>query len=316
MPILQKYMMGSSAALLTCFLTAALLIAIIASVRRYLDARAVRKGLALPSGASSWFTYTYGVVALLHLIVALTLTGDNQDMFVTVFWTGLAIPMMVLVLYHVIQGIGNDSAPQDAPSESDLISQYKATYFDTLLLTAICTIFATIFSVVGSTVYESKTVVTEVVDGRVVEYRGEIELTSNGVAVTIAPVTSEYEEYDYVSKNHQRREATSTVATWLERDSSGSIKTVSIDTGGRGGLNIADDLPAGEAPYVTYTPQYSLDSYSKPGDALCVMNRDTGCLLNARHVYDSVTIHNGEHESLTTIAPLDTNAPLTRKFLH
>lgn len=291
MPILQKYMMGSSAALLTCFLTAALLIAIIASVRRYLDARAVRKGLALPSGASSWFTYTYGVVALLHLIVALTLTGDNQDMFVTVFWTGLAIPMMVLVLYHVIQGIGNDSAPQDAPSESDLISQYKATYFDTLLLTAICTIFATIFSVVGSTVYESKTVVTEVVDGRVVEYRGEIELTSNGVAVTIAPVTSEYEEYDYVSKNHQRREATSTVATWLERDSSGSIKTVSIDTGGRGGLNIVDDLPASEAPYVTYTPQYSLDSYSKPGDALCVMNRDTGCLLNARHVYDSVTIH-------------------------
>lgn len=291
MPILQKYMMGSSAALLTCFLTAALLIAIIASVRRYLDARAVRKGLALPSGASSWFTYTYGVVALLHLIVALTLTGDNQDMFVTVFWTGLAIPMMVLVLYHVIQGIGNDSAPQDAPSESDLISQYKATYFDTLLLTAICTIFATIFSVVGSTVYESKTVVTEVVDGRVVEYRGEIELTSNGVAVTIAPVTSEYEEYDYVSKNHQRREATSTVATWLERDSSGSIKTVSIDTGGRGGLNIVDDLPAGEAPYVTYTPQYSLDSYSKPGDALCVMNRDIGCLLNARHVYDSVTIH-------------------------
>lgn len=291
MPILQKYMMGSSAALLTCFLTAALLIAIIASVRRYLDARAVRKGLALPSGASSWFTYTYGVVALLHLIVALTLTGDNQDMFVTVFWTGLAIPMMVLVLYHVIQGIGNDSAPQDAPSESDLISQYKATYRDTLLLTAICAIFATIFAVVGSTVYESKTVVTEVIDGRVVEYRGEIELTSNGVAVTIAPTTSEYEEYDYVSKNHQRREATSTVATWLERDSSGSIKTVSIDTGGRGGLNIVDDLPASEAPYVTYTPQYSLDSYSKPGDALCVMNRDTGCLLNARHVYDSVTIH-------------------------
>lgn len=291
MPILQKYMMGSSAALLTCFLTAALLIVIIASIRRYLDARAVRKGLASPSGASSWFTYAYGVVALLHLIVALTLAGDNQGMFVTVFWTGLAIPSAVLVLYHVIQGIGNDSAPQDAPSESDLISQYKATYFDTLLLTAICTIFATIFAVVGSTVYESKTVVTEVIDGRVVEYRGEIELTSNGVAVTIAPVTSEYEEYDYVSKNHQRREATSTVATWLERDSSGSIKTVSIDTGGRGGLNIVDDLPAGEAPYVTYTPQYSLDSYSKPGDALCVMNRDTGCLLNARHVYDSVTIH-------------------------
>lgn len=291
MPILQKYMMGSSAALLTCFLTAALLIVIIASIRRYLDARAVRKGLASPSGASSWFTYAYGVVALLHLIVALTLAGDNQDMFVTVFWTGLAIPLMVLVLYHVIQGIGNDSTPKDTPSKSDLISQYKATYRDTLLLTAICAIFATIFAVVGSTVYESKTVVTEVIDGRVVEYRGEIELTSNGVAVTIAPATSEYEEYDYVSKNHQRREATSTVATWLERDSSGSIKTVSIDTGGRGGLNIVDDLPAGEAPYVTYTPQYSLDSYSKPGDALCVMNRDTGCLLNARHVYDSVTIH-------------------------
>lgn len=291
MPILQKYMMGSSAALLTCFLTAALLIAIIASVRRYLDARAVRKGLALPGGASSWFTYTYGVVALLHLIVALALAGDNQDMFVAVAWTGLAIPMMVLILYYVIQGIGNDSTPQDAPSESDLMAQCKATYFDTLLLTAICAIFATIFAVVGSTVYESKTVVTEIIDGRVVEYRGEIELTSNGVAVTIAPATSEYEEYDYVSKNHQRREATSTVATWLERDSSGSVKTVSIDTGRRGGLNIADDLPAGEAPYVTYTPQYSLDSYSKPGDALCVIKRDTGCPLNARHIYDSITIH-------------------------
>lgn len=291
MPILQKYMMGSSAALLTCFLAAALLIVIIASIRRYLDARAVRKGLALPSGASSWFTYAYGIVVLLQLIVALTLAGDNQDMFVTVFWTGLAIPLMLLVLYHIIQGIGNDSAPKDTPSESDLISQCKATYFETLLLTAICTIFATIFAVGGSTVYESKTVVTEVIDGRVVEHRGEIELTSNGVAVTIAPATSEYEEYDYVSKNHQRREATSTVATWLERDSSGSVKTVSIDTGGRGGLSIVDDLPAGEAPYVTYTPQYSLDSYSKPGDALCVMKRDTGCPLNARHIYDSVTIH-------------------------
>lgn len=291
MPILQKYMMGSSAALLTCFLAAALLIAIIASVRRYLDARALRKGLALSGGASSWFTYTYGVVALLHLIVALTLTGDNQDMFVTVFWTGLAIPMMVLVLYHVIQGIGNDSAPQDAPSESDLMAQCKATYFDTLLLTAICAIFATIFAVVGSTVYESKTVVTEVIDGRVVEYRGEIELTSNGVAVTIAPATSEYEEYDYISKNHQRKEVTRNLATWVERNTDGSMKTVSIDTGVRGGLNIVDDLPAGEAPYVTYTPQYSLDSYSKPGDTLCVMKRDTGCPLNARHIYDSVTIH-------------------------
>lgn len=250
-----------------------------------------KEGLGFTKGASSWFTYAYGVVALLHLVVALTLTGDNQDMFVTVFWTGLAIPSAVLVLYHVIQGIGNDSTPKDTPSKSDLISQYKATYRDTLLLTAICAIFATIFAVVGSTVYESKTVVTEVIDGRVVEYRGEIELTSNGVAVTIAPATSEYEEYDYVSKNHQRREATNTVATWLERDSSGSVKTVSIDTGGRGGLNITDDLPAGEAPYVTYTPQYSLDSYSKPGDALCVMKRDTGCPLNARHIYDSVTIH-------------------------
>lgn len=291
MPILQKYMMGSSAALLTCFLTAALLIIIIASARRYLDARAVGKGLSLPDGVSSWFTYTYGVVALLHLIVALTLTGDNQDMFVTVFWTGLAIPMMVLVLYHVIQGIGNDSAPQDAPSESDLMAQCKATYFDTLLLTAICAIFATIFAVVGSTVYESKTVVTEVIDGRVVEYRGEIELTSNGVAVTIAPATSEYEEYDYISKNHQRKEVTRNLATWVERNTDGSMKTVSIDTGVRGGLNIVDDLPAGEAPYVTYTPQYSLDSYSKPGDTLCVMKRDTGCPLNARHIYDSVTIH-------------------------
>lgn len=291
MPILQKYMMGSSAALLTCFLTAALIIIIIASARRYLDARAVGKGLSLPDGVSSWFTYAYGVVALLHLIVALTLAGDNQDMFVTVFWTGLAIPLMLLVLYHVIRGIGNDSAPKDTPSESDLISQYKATYFETLLLTAICAIFATIFAVGGSAVYESKTVVPEVINGRVVEHRGEIELTSNGVAVTIAPATSEYEEYDYISKNHQRRETTSTVATWLERDSSGSVKTVSIDTGGRGGFNIADDLPAGEEPYVTYTPQYSLDSYSKPGDALCVMKRDTGCLLNARHIYDSVTIH-------------------------
>lgn len=291
MPILQKYMMGSSAALLTCFLTAALIIIIIASARLYLDARAVGKGLSLPDGVSSWFTYAYGVVALLHLIVALTLAGDNQDMFVTVFWTGLAIPLMLLVLYHVIRGIGNDSAPKDTPSESDLISQYKATYFETLLLTAICAIFATIFAVGGSAVYESKTVVPEVINGRVVEYRGEIELTSNGVAVTIAPATSEYEEYDYISKNHQRRETTSTVATWLERDSSGSVKTVSIDTGGRGGFNIADDLPAGEEPYVTYTPQYSLDSYSKPGDALCVMKRDTGCLLNARHIYDSVTIH-------------------------
>lgn len=291
MPILQKYMMGSSAALLTCFLTAALIIIIIASARRYLDARAVGKGLSLPDGVSSWFTYAYGVVALLHLIVALTLAGDNQDMFVTVFWTGLAIPLMLLVLYHVIRGIGNDSAPKDTPSESDLISQYKATYFETLLLTAICAIFATIFAVGGSAVYESKTVVPEVINGRVVEHRGEIELTSNGVAVTIAPATSEYEEYDYISKNHQRRETTSTVATWLERDSSGSVKTVSIDTGGRGGFNIADDLPAGEEPYVTYTPQYSLDSYSKPGDTLCVMKRDTGCLPNARHIYDSVTIH-------------------------
>jgi len=77
MTILQKYMMGSSAALLTCFLAAALLIVIIASVRRYLDARAVRKGLALPSGASSWFTYAYGVVALLHLIGATQCTWGS-----------------------------------------------------------------------------------------------------------------------------------------------------------------------------------------------------------------------------------------------
>lgn len=180
MPILQKYMMGSSAALLTCFLTAALLIIIIASARRYLDARAVGKGLSLPDGVSSWFTYAYGVVALLHLIVALTLAGDNQDMFVTVFWTGLAIPLMLLVLYHIIQGIGNNSTPQGNPSESDLISQYKATYFETLLLTAICTIFATIFAVVGSRVCNNLICATLFDFDRAVPTRARVTVNGDG----------------------------------------------------------------------------------------------------------------------------------------
>ena len=80
--------------------------------------------------------------------------------------------------------------------------------------------------------------------------------------------------------------------TWVERGDDGTI--TQVITGNKLSENVvryADDLTGGQEPYAEYTPMYAVDGATYTEGKLCVLNRDSGCALNARHVRTQVTIH-------------------------
>ena len=126
---------------------------------------------------------------------------------------------------------------------------------------------------------------TEKVNGETVEYQRALEPAADGKYLTINAI----KQNNGIPRTP--RIETITYYTWLERDTDNSIKTVTVNVGGKGGVTIVDDLPAGEAPYVTYTPMYYTIASKKDSENLCVGGRDKDCNLNATYAYDKATVH-------------------------
>lgn len=129
------------------------------------------------------------------------------------------------------------------------------------------------------------TTVAEKVNGETVEYQRALEPASDGKYLTINAI----KQNNGIPRTP--RIETITYYTWLERDTDNSIKTVTVNVGEKGGVTIVDDLPAGEAPYVTYTPMYYTIASKKDSENLCVGGRDKDCDLNATYAYDKATVH-------------------------
>lgn len=129
------------------------------------------------------------------------------------------------------------------------------------------------------------TTVAEKVNGQTVEYRRALEPASDGKYLTINAI----KQNNGIPRTP--RIETITYYTWLERDTDNSVKTVTVNVGEKGGVTIVDDLPAGEAPYVTYTPMYYTIATKADSENLCVGGRDKDCDLNATYAYDKATVH-------------------------
>ena len=86
---------------------------------------------------------------------------------------------------------------------------------------------------------------------------------------------------------------------WQERDNTGALHiNVAEDGEGKGDKNrdkaiIKDDVPQGSEPYVERTPVYETDPLlvKENNGKLCIEGHDTGCRINAKHLYDKVIIH-------------------------
>jgi hypothetical protein len=86
---------------------------------------------------------------------------------------------------------------------------------------------------------------------------------------------------------------------WQERDNTGALHVnVAEDGEGKGDKNrdkaiIKDDVPQDSEPYVERTPVYETDPLlvKENNGKLCIQEQDTGCRINAKHLYDKVIIH-------------------------
>lgn len=127
--------------------------------------------------------------------------------------------------------------------------------------------------------------VAEKVNGKTVEYQRALEPAADGKYLTINAI----KQNNGIPRTP--RIETITYYTWLERGTDNSIKTVTVNVGEKGGVTIVDDLPAGETPYVTYTPMYYTIASKTDSENLCVGGRDKDCDLNATYAYDKATVH-------------------------
>lgn len=104
---------------------------------------------------------------------------------------------------------------------------------------------------------------------------------------------------------------------WQERDNTGALHVnVAEDGEGKGDKNrdkaiIKDDVPQGAEPHVERTPVYETDPMlvKENGGKLCVQGQDTGCRVNAKHLYDKVIIH---VPAGSVIPNVDPNLPVAK----
>lgn len=86
---------------------------------------------------------------------------------------------------------------------------------------------------------------------------------------------------------------------WQERDHEGTLHVNVAQDGegkddkGRDRAVIKDDVPQGTEPYIERIPIYETDPLfvEENNGVLCVKGQDTGCRVNAKHLYDKVIIH-------------------------
>lgn len=251
-------------------------------ITSYAGKRALRKSANPDVQEKVWhkLKVTLAVLTALYFVAALALTlydftGAVLMHVLLVFTLAISLPLLMFMPFVFIN---EDKANKN-------INTYMPNIF---MITAVLMLGASFIT----GVYSSQdsyghhgTTVAEKVNGQTVEYRRALEPASDGKYLTINAI----KQNNGIPRTP--RIETITYYTWLERDTDNSVKTVTVNVGEKGGVTIVDDLPAGEAPYVTYTPMYYPSSVDADGSNLCVAGRDKDCDLNATYAYDKATVH-------------------------
>lgn len=276
---LAQYMLPAHAAvfLTTIPYTAGIVIATLTTKR------ALRKNATVDDKDRIWHKLKVTLAVLTSLwfaaVLAFTLpnfTSATLMNVLVVLTIGFSAPMLIYMPFIFI--------------DEEKATKNTETYVPNILAITAVIMLGTSFTVgffasQDSSGYTNGTPVAEKVNGETVEYRRALERVSDGKYLTINAI----KEDNGIPR--APRIETITYYTWLERDTDNTIKTVTVNVGDKGGVTIADDLPAGEAPYVTYTPMYYTNSTHADGANLCVGGRDKGCDLNATYAYDKATVH-------------------------
>lgn len=251
-------------------------------IASYVAKRAFRKSANPDVQEKVWhkLKVTLAVLTALYFVAALALTlydftGAVLMHVLLVFALAISLPLLMFMPFVFIN---EDKANKN-------INTYMPNIF---MITAVLILGASFIT----GVYSSQdsyghhgTTVAEKVNGQTVEYRRALEPASDGKYLTINAI-----EQNNGTPRVPRIE-TITYYTWLERDTDNSVKTVTVNVGDNGGVTIVDDLPAGEPPYVTYTPMYYRIASKTDSENLCVGGRDKDCDLNATYAYDKATVH-------------------------
>lgn len=276
---LAQYMLPAHAAvfLTTIPYTAGIVIATLTTKR------ALRKNATVDDKDRIWHKLKVTLAVLTSLwfaaVLAFTLPNFTSATLMNVLMVltiGISAPMLIYMPFIFI--------------DEEKATKNTETYVPNILAITAVIMLGTSFTVgffasQDSSGYTNGTPVAEKVNGETVEYRRALERVSDGKYLTINAI----KEDNGIPR--APRIETITYYTWLERDADNTIKTVTVNVGDNGGVTIADDLPAGEAPYVTYTPMYYANSTHADGANLCVGGRDKGCDLNATYAYDKATVH-------------------------
>lgn len=276
---LAQYMLPAHAAvfLTTIPYTAGIVIATLTTKR------ALRKNATVDDKDRIWHKLKVTLAVLTSLwfaaVLAFTLPNFTSATLMNVLMVltiGISAPMLIYMPFIFI--------------DEEKATKNTETYVPNILAITAVIMLGTSFTVgffasQDSSGYTNGTPVAEKVNGETVEYRRALERVSDGKYLTINAI----KEDNGIPR--APRIETITYYTWLERDTDNTIKTVTVNVGDKGGVTIADDLPAGEAPYVTYTPMYYTNSTHVDGANLCVGGRDKGCDLNATYAYDKATVH-------------------------
>ena len=261
---LAQYMLPAHAAvfLTTIPYTAGIVIATLTTKR------ALRKNATVDDKDRIWHKLKVTLAVLTSLwfaaVLAFTLPNFTSATLMNVLMVltiGISAPMLIYMPFIFI--------------DEEKATKNTETYVPNILAITAVIMLGTSFTVgffasQDSSGYTNGTPVAEKVNGETVEYRRALERVSDGKYLTINAI----KEDNGIPR--APRIETITYYTWLERDTDNTIKTVTVNVGDKGGVTIADDLPAGEAPYVTYTPMYYTNSTHADGANLCVGGRDKG----------------------------------------
>lgn len=251
-------------------------------IASYIAKRAFRKSATVDAQEKVWHKLKVALAVLTALYfvgsLALTLndfTGAVLMHVLLVLCIGISFPLFMFMPFVFI----------DEEKANKNMNTYLPNIF---MITAVLMLGASFitgaYSSQDSYGHHGDTV-AEKVNGKTIEYRRALEPASDGKYLTINAI----KQNNGIPRTP--RIETITYYTWLERDTDNSVKTVTVNVGEKGGVTIVDDLPAGETPYVTYTPMYYTIASKTDSENLCVGGRDKDCDLNATYAYDKATVH-------------------------
>lgn len=219
--------------------------------------------------------YFYGFIALniLYMIVALVIGVPSAGVLVAHL---LLMGLLTIVTFTIFHEKGTVGINPLVDASYTTLSVYGFT---------ILSLFFCVAHTVSAGKYDTN-LKPEVVNGQVVSVRHTILPNSDGHYARITnpknDTPTDRNGLTGITADH----------TWVERSDDGAITQVT--TGNKLSENVvryADDLTEGQEPYVEYTPIYAVDGVPYTEVKLCLLHRDSGCALNARHVRTQVTIH-------------------------